>query len=403
LAPAKGGVHAMTNFAVRAIEASGFEAVLAFYPTYSATPALSVPSFRLLQRRPGHQLAFDAEGRELHAIGAWLPELEFTHYLPTRAWRELMDDCDAYMVVSGNALAATPFHLAGRPYLAWIATDWAGDRRDRVRAFPWPRRVLDACVNSPVIRRLERALLRGGRVVALSAHTARALDACARTHVSAAQLPVPVDVDLFTPRPAARVAGRLGFAGRFNDPRKNIALLLEAAAQLRRDGEDVHVVLMGDMPDATVRETVRACGLDNHVSFHAGLSRTQMRDLMQTLDVFVLASHQEGLCISALEALACGVPVVSTRCGGPEEFVLAGVSGELVDSTPAAMAQAQRRILRDAALRDRLATGGRRLVEERYSPARANAILREQLLLAFPVAGADAQPGAAKAQPAMGA
>jgi glycosyltransferase involved in cell wall biosynthesis len=160
---------------------------------------------------------------------------------------------------------------------------------------------------------------------------------------------------------------------------------------------------MGDMPDATVRETVRACGLDNHVSFHAGLSRTQMRDLMQTLDVFVLASHQEGLCISALEALACGVPVVSTRCGGPEEFVLAGVSGELVDSTPAAMAQAQRRILRDAALRDRLATGGRRLVEERYSPARASAILREQLLLAFPVAGADAQPGAAKAQPAMGA
>jgi glycosyltransferase involved in cell wall biosynthesis len=142
--------------------------------------------------------------------------------------------------------------------------------------------------------------------------------------------------------------------------------------------------------------------MEGHVSFHAGLSRAQMRDLMQTLDVFVLSSHQEGLCIAALEALACGVPVVSTRCGGPQEFVIPGVSGELVDSTAAAMAQAVRRILQDGAYRETLATGGRNLIEERYSPARASAVLREQLLLAFPSSGV-AAPTAAAARPALGA
>ena len=54
--------------------------------------------------------------------------------------------------------------------------------------------------------------------------------------------------------------------------------------------------------------------------------------------MFVIPSHQEGLCIAALEAMACGCPVVSTRCGGPEEFVVEGRTGYLVPASPEAMA-----------------------------------------------------------------
>jgi len=402
LAPAKGGVHAMTQFAVRTLEDAGFEPVLAYYPTYSTTPLLSVPSFRLLQRRPGRQIARDESGHELHGIGAWLPELEFTHYLPTDHWRELIESCDAHMVVSGNVLPATPFHLAHKPYLAWVATDWDGDRRERVRQYPWARRVLDACVNAPVIRRLERRLLRGGRIVSLSEYTASVLQQRAGAPLPTALVPVPVDLDLFTPNPQARVRGRLGFAGRFNDPRKNIGLLLEAAALLRSQGRDVHVTLMGDVPGPALRDAVARLKLKDHVSFHAGLSRREMRDLMQTLDLFVLASHQEGLCISALESLACGVPVVSTRCGGPEEFVLPGVTGELVDSEPAALAAAITRILQDDELRTRLSEGGRKLAQERYSADRAAATLTQQLLAAFPAPATGADPAVFSQKAALG-
>jgi glycosyltransferase involved in cell wall biosynthesis len=390
LAPGNGGVSAMTTFAVRALVARGLEPVIAHYATYSAAPHLSVPSFRLLQRRPGHLRGQAYDGCEIHAIGAWLPELEFTHYAPTRDWRELMDSCVAFVVVSGNVLPATPFAAAGKPYLAWIATDWDGDRRDRVKRFPLVRRLLDTCVNGPVIRRLERKLLRAGHILSLSEHTRDMLQRCARSPLPDTVLPSPVDVALFSPRPASRVAGRLGFAGRFNDPRKNIGLMLRALARLRQLGHDVHAVLMGDSPDAHVTRLVASLDLGAHVSFRPGLSQQEMRDCLQTLDVFILPSHQEGLCISALEAMACGVPVVSTRCGGPEEFVIPGVSGELVDADPRLMADAIAPLLAQPALREHLAAGARQIVRDRYSPLRAEAVFIRELEAKFPALFDDA-------------
>jgi glycosyltransferase involved in cell wall biosynthesis len=123
-----------------------------------------------------------------------------------------------------------------------------------------------------------------------------------------------------------------------------------------------------------------------NVSFHPGLSREAMRDLLQTLDVFVLPSHQEGLCIAALEAMACGLPVVSTRCGGPEEFVIPGVSGELVESRPESVAAAVKRLIKDESERAALSSSARRLVEERYSAKRARSIFTQEFRRAFPAA-----------------
>ena len=97
-------------------------------------------------------------------------------------------------------------------------------------------------------------------------------------------------------------------------------------------------------------------------------------DLLRTLDVFVLPSHQEGLCIAALEAMACGCPVVSTRCGGPEEFVVDGETGFLVGADPAEMADAVIRVLGNDVLRKRLAEGARDLVMRNYSIAKAESV-----------------------------
>lgn len=79
--------------------------------------------------------------------------------------------------------------------------------------------------------------------------------------------------------------------------------------------------------------------------------------MLQTFDVFVIPSHQEGLCISALEAMACGVPVVSTYCGGPEEFVIPGRTGTLVRSTPEDLAYAIYNICKNRDTRRKLSEG----------------------------------------------
>jgi len=374
----------MTSFVVHELAARGMVPVVAHYAPYSVVPGLSVPSFRLLQRRIGWRQGHAYGTHEINAIGAWLPELEFTHYAATQRWRELMNSCDAFVAVSGNVLAATPFLQTNRAYLAWVATDWQGDRQDRVKHFPFVRRLLDTCVNGPIIRRLERRLLRAGHVLSLSEYTAHMLGDIAGPAFHTTLLPVAVDSTLFVPQPAARVAGRLGFAGRFNDPRKNIGLLLRAAAQLREGGHQVSVLLMGDAVEPDISQTIDALGLAGHVTIEPGLTRNELRDRLQTLDVFVLPSHQEGLCIAALEAMACGVPVVSTRCGGPEEFVIADRTGTLVDSDPRQVAQAIAAILGNPALRDKMGYAARRLVEERYCAERVQTVFAEAFRNAFP-------------------
>jgi glycosyltransferase involved in cell wall biosynthesis len=112
-----------------------------------------------------------------------------------------------------------------------------------------------------------------------------------------------------------------------------------------------------------------------------------MRDVLQTLDVFVLPSHQEGLCIAALEAMACGVPVVSTRCGGPEEFVIPGDTGSLAGSDPNEISEAVAAILTDRGLRAKLSASARRLVEDRYTSTHADAVFAQAFKAAFPEIG----------------
>ena len=109
-----------------------------------------------------------------------------------------------------------------------------------------------------------------------------------------------------------------------------------------------------------------------------------LRDELRSLDLFVVPSHQEGLCIAALEAMACGCPVVSTRCGGPEEFVIDGETGVLVGFDPNEMAAAMLKILGDRKLHARLAEGARNRVLQHYSAAGAESIFWRAFDECFP-------------------
>jgi len=374
----------MTRFIAGVLRDRGFEPVLAHYEPYRMSPHLSVPSFRLGRNQAGMESRRALDGCETHAIGAWLPELEFTHYWATAAWRAVMASCAAHVTVAGNALAATPYLWTGRPFVAWVATGWAEDRKDRVARFPWPRKLLDRLVNGPVLRRQERRVLEAGTILALSEYTRRTLDGIAGAPVTAGVLPMPVDAAFFAPRPEAVVPGRVGFSGRLDDPRKNLELLLASLAQANRAGAGLTALLIGGAPDEAMRGRIRALGLQGAVEFAPYLPRSELRDRLQTLDVFALPSHQEGLCIAALEAMACGCPVVSTRCGGPEEFVIAGETGAPVSFDVGEMAGALTHIVADRALRQRLAAGARHQVEAHYTRTRAEAIFWAAFKRVFP-------------------
>ena len=450
--PISGGVPTMTRFIVDLLVDRGLTPVLAHYEPYSRTPELSVPSFKLGRGRPGAERRLTWGDIETHAIGAWLPELEFTHYWPTAPWRDLMASCAAHVAVSGNVLPATPYLRTGRPYVAWVATGWDEDRHDRTAAFPWPRKLLDRHINAPVIRHLESRLLRAGStgpgtvtstspstgntgtatslrtgpntgtatslrtgpntgntstatntgrtatgstlqtpapqplptVLALSAHTRRVLETLAGGWPIAGILPMPVATDYFSPRQDTVVPGRIGFSGRLEDPRKNIGLLLEAMALANQGGANLSALLIGGPATPEITQCLQALGLQGQVDITPYVPREQLRDYLRTLDVFVVPSHQEGLCIAALEAMACGCPVVATPCGGPEEFVIAGETGQRVDFDPADLAQALTAIVRDRERRQRLAAGARRRIEQHYHRTRAASIFWHAFDTTFP-------------------
>ncbi len=375
----------------------GIEPLVAWYEPWSCHPKLSVPLHRLgwwrrpdQLRRPlyagSEALANGAPPIEGHGIGAWLPELEFTHYLPDRHWRRLIASADLHLAVTGTPLCAHRFLPSRVPFLAWIGTPWLGDRTDRVRRFPWPRRLLDRAVNGPVLQAMERRVLRApqGRLLTISRHTAGELEALSG-RAPAGVLHLPPDPALFVPEPGARVPWRLGFAGRYSDPRKHITLLLDAVACLRHQGQPVRLELAGEPHgDDLLAPALAARGLQGVVLCHPYLTLPQLAAVLQRWDLFVIPSHQEGLCIAGLEAMACGVPVVSTRCGGPEDFVLPGTTGALVVSDAAAMAAAISAICADPERRRRLSVGARAWVARHADVSAARLNFRAHLAAVYP-------------------
>lgn len=378
ISPLEGGVPVMTRFVVDLLARHRWTPVLAHYEPYSRSPRLSVPAYRLLQQRPGKALRTTWNGIETHAIGAWLPELEFTHYRAGRMWLDLMDSCERHVAVCGNAFAAQPFVQSGRPHTAWIATGWDEDRRDRVRRFSPARRLLDRFINAPVLRRQERTILNAGaNLLALSRHTENVLNRIGGARVVSGVLPMPIDSGFFQPDANALVPARIGFSGRIDDPRKNIGLLVSAIDRLVAGGVDVSVMLVGGpIPDA-VREMPAWQRIADRVTGTGNVPKERLRSILQTLDVFVIPSFQEGLCIAALEAMACGCPVVSTRCGGPQEYVREDETGYLADFDARSMAGALERIIGDRRLRTHMSLASRRLVETGYSRERCESIFLE--------------------------
>jgi glycosyltransferase involved in cell wall biosynthesis len=179
---------------------------------------------------------------------------------------------------------------------------------------------------------------------------------------------IPTGVDLQQFRPGGRAAARrqlgLGpgeptvlYVGRL-DREKNLELLVDAVARVRRAGLRFFLVGRGTQADA-LRRLAAARGFGDRIDFRGGVAPESLPAYYRAADAFVFASTTETQGLSVLEAMACGLPVVAVRASGIEEVVTDGVSGLLVPEDAEAFAAAVDQILADADLARKLATGGR--------------------------------------------
>ena len=176
-----------------------------------------------------------------------------------------------------------------------------------------------------------------------------------------------VDIDFFTPDAARLEPGppwRLMAIGSFIW-RKGFEDAILAVKGLVDRGLDVHLDLVGDGRDRQrLLFAVHDLGLEERVTLHGQQPPEKVRELLRQAHVFIVSSFSEGIANVALEAMACGVPVVSTRCGGMAEAIIDGEHGLLVPvQQPAALEAAIGHLLGDESLRRRLGEAARRRVE----------------------------------------
>ena len=183
-------------------------------------------------------------------------------------------------------------------------------------------------------------------------------------------VPVGVDHTLFRPlEGVARRPGRIMTTASADVPLKGLVPLLEAVAKLRTE-RDVELVVIGKpRPESRVGETIDRLGLDGTVQFVSGVPDERIVELYAESTVAVVPSLYEGFSLPAVEAMACGVPLVATTGGALPE--VAGQDGETVllvpPGDPGALAAGIGRVLDDPALAGRLSEAGRRRVLQRFT------------------------------------
>ena len=147
---------------------------------------------------------------------------------------------------------------------------------------------------------------------------------------------------------------------------KGHAVLLDALARLRDDGVETLTTLVGDGPERGPLERL-AAELRLDVRFAGAVGQDEVRAFYEDAELFCLPTFAEGLGVVLLEAMAFGLPVVSTLVMGVPEVVEDGETGLLVrPGRPDLLAEALVRLAAAPELRDRMGRAGRRCVLEEF-------------------------------------
>lgn len=336
-----GGVQTIVEMLIRQIELSNNHDYLLISLATSVSDDCSTRILKpsTLFRGP-YCKEMEWRGRKLVHVGCSLTEFEFMRYRQRALLRKVLSSCDIVQVVCGFPAWGISVLDCGRPVSIWAATRSVWERRRMLSAHEgiktfWRR------LMTRIINRLDDVAIRAANSVMI-------MNPLMRDYVTQIKLdaqeslvyaPPGVDTLWFTPVSERLPVNQLNddayilSVGRFGDPRKNPELLLEAFVLLKKKIPSLpRLVFAGSAsPSKDFWRKVTDYGLEERVTFCDKPDDLQLKRLYQGALCFGLSSDEEGFGMVIVEAMACGVPVIATRCGGPEAIITDGVDGFLVD------------------------------------------------------------------------
>ena len=374
-----GGVQSKARYLATHLSRNGYEVAIASYASRSNFKDINVSWLRSVFGAEG-RVEVDSYSNQIKTffIGCRFPGAEFTYTENSSAWRRVLNDYDRIIAVGGTPLIAHPAAVLNKRFVLWCADDLLGDRNARMKAMSVPRRFADLACVLPRLKQQQSLVLRSGMPIrGISEYSVKQL----RSHLiegsgNIDHLPIPIASDFFRPCPELRQKGVMGFSGRISDPRKNARLLFESFRELRRRKVVQELRIAGPVDEAAIH-LAETMGISSAVNFLGNLSREQLCDMYQSLEVFAITSFREGLGISGLEAMACGVPVVSTQCGGTEDFVRQGVTGYISGFSSSQFADSVCKLLGDHDDYNRISAECRLMVKKDFSESTFSLALDE--------------------------
>ncbi|CCQ73102.1 TIGR03088 family PEP-CTERM/XrtA system glycosyltransferase [Magnetospira sp. QH-2] len=310
---------------------------------------ITVPgvSIHTLGRRPGKD--FSVFRRMWSVLRKLRPAIVHSHNLPT------IDMC-------------VPAKLAGVRRLVHSEHGWdISEERGSSRKYNMMRKVLSPLVDRyvPVSKDIETWLRTGvGLPASKVLHIYNGVDTDFFHPAEGNLIPLPA--------PGFDLANRVvfGTVGRMQTVKDqvNLAKAFVELSRLRPDlMERARLAMIGDGDlKAECESVIAAAGLTDKTWLPG--ARNDVAELLRGLNVYVLPSISEGISISILEAMSCGLPVAATRVGGNPELVLEGETGLLMPSRdPVALAEALATYMDQPELMQKHGAAGRQRIEQSFS------------------------------------
>ncbi|MCS4044981.1 glycosyltransferase involved in cell wall biosynthesis [Salinibacter ruber] len=311
------------------------------------------------------------EGNPYRHVGAFLTEFEFQRYRPRPKLTRILNEHDLIQVVAGHPAWALVAGNTDSPVSLQVATlanvERAMKRQEGGGLIGTWRSLMTRVatwLGDRALRQVDAVFVENDWMYEHVQEIAPSTEAVFA--------PPGVDADTFVPSSTPFTErDYILSVGRFGDPRKNVSLLFKAYARIREalGDEAPPLVLAGRTgPSGDAWKVAERCDVRQHVTFLEDVSHERLVELYQEAQLFLLSSDEEGLGLVILEAMACGIPVVSTDCGGPSTVVQEGETGRLVPKRdPDKLASEAVDLLRDPSLLQKYGQNARERIVQKFS------------------------------------